>query len=360
MPAPFPPPKIGKELSNELTGFPLFFNKRKPRVITADPWAYLEHLTSKGLTASEQKQSLAFIEQAYDFYSAALNSQAGSQPLLYYYSFINLIKAAFLIDKNPLPDEKLRHGIDDPKTNIKQRFSIKNQIVHFKGRAKNNTELFPEFLILMKGSIPKNKNMKLIDIMRQIPSIHRTFTQVTQSPASFMPLQKITLLKDNHKYFCRIILSKNDHDAKSLFKKHKSERFITQSLRQVNSPIEDEIWLETKEIAAKGRGVDSKLLSLAQSICTPHLSAILTNRGYRYYFNCISNDLVLPTLPASLAAIFYFSSITRYKPYDFDKIRSSNHGWLCDELLETQPSQFIYTLCSILSGVDVVKPYSIL
>ncbi len=360
MPAPFPAHKDGKELSNELTGFPLFFNKRKPRVITADPWAYLEHLTSKGLTVPKQKQSLAFIEQAYDFYSAALNSQAGSQPLLYYYSFINLIKAAFLIDKNPLPDVRLKHGIDDPKTNIKQRFSIKNQIVHFKGRAYNNTELFPEFLILMKGSIPKDKNMKLIDIMRQIPSIHRTFTQVTQSPPSFMPLQKITLLKNNHKYFCRIVLSKRDHDALSLFKKHKSEKFITQSLYQVNSPIKDEIWIESNEVTATGRGVDSKLIELAHSICTPHLSAILTNRGYRYYFNCISDYLVLPSLAASLAAIFYFGSVTRYKPYDFDKIRSSNHGWLCDELLETQPSQFIYTLCSHLSGVDVVKPYSIM
>lgn len=359
MPAPFPAPKTGKELSNELTGFPLFFDKRKPRVITADPWAYLEYLTSN-LTDPKQNQALAFIEQAYDFYFAAVTSQAGSQPLLYYYSFLNLIKAAFLIDKNPLPDERLKHGIDDPKTNIRKRYSIKSQVVHFKGRAHDNTELFPEFLIFMKGSIPRDRNMKLIDIMRQIPSIHRTFIQTTQSPPSFMPIQKITMLKKDHEYFCRIVLSRKDHDAIKLFKKHKLEKFISQSLHQVNSSNKDEIWLESNTVTAKGRWVDKKLLGLSKSICTPHLSAILTNHGYRYYFNCISNDLVLPSLPATLSAFFYFGSITRYKPYDFDKIRSSNYGWLCDELLETQPSQFIYTLCSLLSGVDVVKPYSII
>ena len=81
MPAPFPKAKKGKKIKRDCSGFPLFFDKRKPRVIAADAWAFLEHLVAKKLKQKERAQPLAFLEQAYDFYEAAVNPQLGSKPL---------------------------------------------------------------------------------------------------------------------------------------------------------------------------------------------------------------------------------------------------------------------------------------
>ncbi len=58
--------------------------------------------------------------------------------------------------------------------------------------------------------------------------------------------------------------------------------------------------------------------------------------------------------------MFYLGSITRYKPYDFDKIITQRYSWLIGEFLSTQPMQFLYALASHLDGVEVVRPELVL
>jgi hypothetical protein len=56
--------------------------------------------------------------------------------------------------------------------------------------------------------------------------------------------------------------------------------------------------------------------------------------------------------------MFYLGSLTRYKPYDFDKIVTHEYAWLVGEFLNTQPIQFLYGLASTLDGIEVVQPYA--
>lgn len=56
--------------------------------------------------------------------------------------------------------------------------------------------------------------------------------------------------------------------------------------------------------------------------------------------------------------MYYFGSVTRYKPHDFDKI-VSKFDWLVNDFLDTDPEQVLYLLASRISGTEVVYPYAI-
>ena len=92
-------------------------------------WSSIKHLCAAGvadpilkntyrITNEKLRLQVAtnirlYINQAFDFYSAALKSETNTSPLFYYYSFLNLAKALCEI-KNPnfhLMPECYSHGI---------------------------------------------------------------------------------------------------------------------------------------------------------------------------------------------------------------------------------------------------------
>ncbi len=103
-------------------------------------------------------------------------------------------------------------------------------------------------------------------------------------------------------------------------------------------------------------GIDTALGWLAWNVRRIGVWALLTRDGDRYYFGAFNKRERLPQLCSMYAAMFYLGSITRYKPYDFDRIVSGRHAWLVNEFLATQPEQFLYVLASTLAGVEVVRP----
>jgi hypothetical protein len=56
--------------------------------------------------------------------------------------------------------------------------------------------------------------------------------------------------------------------------------------------------------------------------------------------------------------MYYFGSITRYRPADYTKIYEK-HTWLISDFLENEPTQFLYGIASTIAGVDVVVPMAI-
>lgn len=89
----------------------------------------------------------------------------------------------------------------------------------------------------------------------------------------------------------------------------------------------------------------------------PYVHAMLTRDGYRYYVGRCDGCRPLPQLAAMYAAFFYFGSVTRYHPYDFDKIRAGRYGWLIDDFLRTQPLQFVYLCASHMVKRDLYLPF---
>ncbi|MGE5708724.1 MAG: YaaC family protein [Nitrospira sp.] len=90
----FPSPEQVRRCQISRLASLLSLTRVKPRIVTADPWAFLNHLVDDRLSRSNRSAAFSYINQAFDFFEAARNPQIGSKSLLYYYSFLNLVKTA--------------------------------------------------------------------------------------------------------------------------------------------------------------------------------------------------------------------------------------------------------------------------
>ena len=81
MPAPFPQAKQGRPINSPPTGFPAFFDVRQPRVLTADPWAFLSELVATRVDRRQRDTGYSYTNQAWALFEAASNPHVGSRPL---------------------------------------------------------------------------------------------------------------------------------------------------------------------------------------------------------------------------------------------------------------------------------------
>lgn len=360
-----PKAKIGKLVKDSPTGFPLYFKKRQPRVVTADVWAYFRHVAIHRLPKKKEIQALAFIDQALEFFETAENPRIGSRPLLYYYSFLNLAKVALLINRVKLPPAP-RHGISDPRENVREKMQLQGQRVRFEVCGHDHSQLFPEFVKILGGEISGMRTEKVVSLLRQIPSVHRTFCMVTGEEPSFVPIKKFHVLRTEGKVFIRLILDKTDADVWGTLKKMRTRQSFKSAFEEVQAPQDvrdQELWFETEAVAGTQKAttratIDSAIRILCRRLKTVGVWSILTGLGYRFYLSTIRPVEKLPPLASVYAVMFYFGSITRYKPYDFDRIVSRKFSWLVSEFLKTQPTQFLYGLAGHVAGVDVVRPFA--
>lgn len=351
----------GSVLKNSPTGFPLYVVKRQPRVVTADVWAFFQNAISSQLKSRPQRQALVFLEQASEFFITAQSPHLSVRPLLYYYSFLNLTKA-FLLVKRVALAPACKHGISNPQENRRIRVRLEGQSVRFPKCAANHSELFPEFITALGYTVRKPKTIKVISLLRQVPAIHRTFSKVTREHPSFLPIERFELVKANHNICVRMVLQRNDKDVKMVLRTIRSRRAFRNVFEQVSScnRNNNELWFETRTEKGVGRGVDTAIQTLAKRIRELGVWSILTASGWKYYLSSVPPRETLPQLASVYATMFYLGSITRYQPYDFDKIFSGKYAWLISEFLQTQPTQFFYGLAGYIAGTDVVRPFAVI
>lgn len=350
-------PRVGKALRNPPNGIPLFFERRAPRVVTADPWAFFRSEVQRKLVGAEQARACAYIVQAHDFSQAAENPEIGSKPLLYYYCFLNLAKVAILLWGTPIP-LRLMHGIEDPKANIKQRIRVSGQQIRFRKRSSNNDQAWAELWRILGGDTSDDKTVRLVDVLAQVPTIHRTFTSATQAGTTLLPIHKIDAFNDGSHVWLRVAFKRHDRDVElTLPTLRRSPEFID-CLHQVASASADEIWFETSPEKGTRRGIEPSLRRLTEAAFQVPTAAILTSGGYRYYFSTVSSAGWLHPAAAIYAAMFYLGSVTRYKPDVFGKLLSGGYAWVVQEFLATAPMQFIYLLASVVAGCEVVRPHA--
>ena len=113
------------EMKKVGSGFPLFSPAKSKNYLlscdsirVSDVWSFLNYTVrvskhkSNGqpLTSAQQKYLLDLLDQAEYFYETAQVAPIKSQPLLYYYSFMNLTKIAINLDKFEGGTKKYVHG----------------------------------------------------------------------------------------------------------------------------------------------------------------------------------------------------------------------------------------------------------
>lgn len=343
-------------------GFPMFFgNKRKNKVITSNVWAFLKEKCEEKF-GQKAKKPHAFIEQAYDFYLSASNPRLSSRPLLYYYAFLNMVKTFLLLQDIDLA-EYPKHGISPVKIK-KKKLRFEGQMVKMEQIASDHSQIFPEFLRQFQNCPIYNKPIRIVDLLGQIPAIHRTYclSKGKCSDPAFCPTRSIQLMKDKDAVWAKMVIDKKDRDVEktlSAVKKNKTFKETFEQVKPLSEGMAKNCYIfETTAERYIKRGIDSAISKIAKKIRRCGVWSIITPSGYRYYLNNSKGRTIIPQLCAMYAIMFYLGSITRYRPDEFDTI-FKGHSWLISDFIDTAPEQFIYLLASIIAETEVVVPHAL-
>lgn len=120
------------------------------------------------------------------------------------------------------------------------------------------------------------------------------------------------------------------------------------------------LWLETTSPGNYSAGwIADGVMPLVDAIRHHIWQTVLTVPPYRGYYLFVppSSELpsVLPQILSAYALMFYFGSITRYRPHHFDRILVGPYGAFVESFMQDQPSQLLFLFASEFAKREVSK-----
>lgn len=354
-----PEPKI---YSVDSSSIPLFFPASSKNYLlksndirVADVWPFLNYTikvakhNKKPLRAEEKRFLLNLLEQAEYFYSTASKAPMKSQPLLYYYSFMNLAKVAINLDTYLGNGRKYNHGIND---SISLDTKLSNAELTL-WKSMSGSYSVSEYLLRMLENKPlsynrhgrgQNFKIKVQDLLRDCVGVSKTYCEIFNCNPVFYKLTNIQVYAMARKlYFKACICECDDNVMADLVAKGYSVNKDTNNnyIFSVNCSVRT---TSNPTIAEKH--------TLSKKVRDTGVWSYSDGDSYKLYISPVANDL------SSAAVIyhimFFFGSITRYHPDLFDEIISAKEKWLVSEFLKTQPIQFLYYMVSKINGSEIL------
>lgn len=331
-------------------GFPLFARPssmvslgNNEKLIISDIWAFWDYVIKK---ASQDKKREGFLrsllEQAKHFYLTAEVSPVKSQPLLYYYSFLNLSKIIINLDGSHGPRKMYFHGMTENHNHKFAHSTITKQ------RQKHNVvQVAHELISVFDPAITTaDLVINVRDTLNHCVGVHRAYSEIYNQPEVFCRLTNYRLFKNGKQLIFKAELQCSASDVAAL-----TARGYT-IVREEDSHF----YVETMAIGS----YTPKRADYAS------LSEIIRNRGIWYFIGNAGYTLYLSNSTRGrysqesiiFMVMFYLGSITRYHPYMFDEIFSDKEQWLMSEFLNTQPKQFLYLSTARILGQSVLKAYA--
>jgi hypothetical protein len=331
-------------------GFPLFAIPssivslgKNEKIVISDIWAFWDYVIKK--TSSERKEAdflKSLLEQAKHFYLTAEASPVKSQPLLFYYSFLNFAKILINLTTKHGPRKMYMHGINENHKNKFNHSTItkqkkKNEIVQV---AHELTSIFDRNIAV--GDV----TIGVKDLLNHCVGVHRAYSEIYAQQEVFFRIDGHSLHRNGKNLIFRA--------------KVKCAPANLQSLRDCGYTIsqeEEEIYV-TDSVAMQSYTPTRKdYAALSAKIQNSGIWYFIGNKGYTMY---ISNSTTGRYSQESIIymVMFYLGSITRYHPYMFDEIFSDKEQWLMSEFLSTQPKQFLYLATARVLGQSVLKAYA--
>ncbi len=351
--------------------FPLFTKHnstdyliKNAQIRVSDLWAFWQYIIGRYVKkyAGEKDFLLTLIEQAKYFYEAAENAPIKSQPLLYYYSFLNLVKV--VINVNALSSYGTSytyyHGVE--ACTIKKKDKLQDLYVEIKSL------LLPPGKVLKPGKLPDLSvaytfmtqmgdkvpcppayKLNVNDMLKACIGIHRTYCETNNERENYIKLGDPRLYREGKTLSCEYEVQKCDADIFA--------QLIAAGYNIVKDPDANGIihynWIEKITMSTyKETKFDYYMLAKK-----------MREKGIWYYTDGCRYRTFISTSPLHISTesiiyilMFFFGSITRYHPYMFDKLLTEQQMWLISEFLKTQPKQFLHMVTSKTIECAVLKP----
>lgn len=309
------------------------------------------------------KRFRSYIRQSESYWQAASKTSYKSSSLLYYYSFMNLVKA-YLVLENPGLQPDLYHGLKystkDPHGTLKKKFI---------DTGSDNKSIYAQYYKkVFNSSVPNRLN--IISLLSYSTEIGYQFLSGKFGPCRIYPfIFRIALDTDRRKSWLIFLLPK---EAPLFYYKHTFEIFFdhfeqTTNPRLLNFGFNALFGLKTQD-ANQYNYFQSKEINemdlLNESIQSGRhvqkLKELLQGRfEYNYYSDNYSGYIVFPKNRKDIylmneeiaiyGVMFFMSEIVRYRPDFLDSMFDSKDNWLLESFVETCPLKFLRMMtCRII------------
>lgn len=334
-----------------LYGFP-YFTKQKGsvyfknrRIRLSDIWSFWEYVIRKHkrTNASTYVFFQSLLEQSHYFYDAAIKAPVKSQPLLFYYSFLNLAKIIIAMENGWDGTKTYNHGIDAQVDATTTFGNATLKIKQLNPVAKISVAKY--FCESMGDTFPVFPQMlQVSDCMKSCVAIHRTYCEVLNEPEEYYKLDDIRLQRAGKELTFLARVPKCDD--KAMANLNSAGYNITKEL--------DRYFLKETYSLANYNVTKGDYFRFSQQLRAKGLWYYLAHDDIRTYIS--SNTHHRYSMESMIYCVmFFFGSITRYHPYFFDNILNREQAWIVSEFLQTLPNQFLFLVTSKAMGITVLK-----
>ena len=346
--------------------FPLFTKHnstdyliKNEHIRVSDLWMFWQYIVGRYVKkyAGEKRFLQTLIEQSRYFYEAAEKAPIKSQPLLYYYSFLNLVKVVINVNSLTIygSNKEYNHGVDavGARPNAKLRdLKVKIKSLLPSHPVPNQPlSVDYQFMRQMGDAFPAVMPYELsVDkMLKACIGIHRTYCETNNCSETYYKLGKLKMFKHGHTLLSSYEIPDCDDT-------------IQANMRACGYNIQKEVdadgnahyqWIENSYMLTYN---PTKLdyYMLASKLREKGIWYFTDGNQYKQYIS--TDPLHISTESIIYNLMFFFGSITRYHPYLFDDMLTDQEMWLVSEFLRTQPKQFLYTLTSRTIECAVMKP----
>ena len=331
-------------------GFPLFSRPsslvslgKNEKLVISDIWAFWDYVIKKASKDRKEEDFLkSLLEQAKHFYITAEVSPVKSQPLLYYYSFLNLSKIIINLSGRHGPRKMYMHGMTE---NHNHKFA--HSTITKQKQKINLVQVAHELVSVFDPNISTGDIViNVRDLLNHCVGVHRAYSEIYNQPEVFYRLKSQKLYKNGRELVYKAELQCSVVDLPSLTARGYA---ITQE--------DERIYYTEKVVMPKYSPTRKDYAALSSAIQQKGIWYFISSNGYTMY---LSNSAIGRYSQESIIymSMFYLGSITRYHPYMFDEIFSDKEQWLMSEFLNTQPKQFLYLATARILGQSVLKAYA--
>ena len=199
--------------------FPLFtklnstdYLIKNEHIRVSDIWAFWQYIIGRYVKkySGEKDFLLTLIEQAHYFFEAAEKAPIMSQPLLYYYSFLNFVKV--VINVNTLTafgtQKEYYHGIEP--CSIHKGDYLKNHYIEILGLNGSPTKISVAYQFMNQMGdimpIPPKYKIDIITMLKSCIGIHRTYCETYNCNETYFKISDLKLYREGHKLLVKYML----------------------------------------------------------------------------------------------------------------------------------------------------------
>lgn len=348
-----------KEIEFDSNSFPLFTRAESTNYLfgannvwVSDIWGFWDYLIRKPkgkIKKPEKKYTFLYslLEQAKYFFMAAESAPIKSQPLLYYYSFMNLAKIVLNISVDDSEaiwrDKKYIHGLSE---STGTQSSLNDSTVSCIDNPKRAS--VAQLFMKTMGDTISNDVFNVKELLSSCLGIHRAYAETYSVKETFYRIDDIRIFEQGRTFSFEAVI----HDC--------NQDNIAEIQRIYPQITDIDINGNHSGIYTWKEGLNKPKSEYYTKKDLNDLADLMRNKGVWGISNGQDMSLYISTSPIRLSTVsiiyalmFFFGSITRYRPYVFDELLSDKNKWLMSEFLKTQPKQFLYLVTSRVLGRNI-------